>query len=100
MKKFLCFKWKEPYEKVIDSIVKAREEKTVIEFTDRYLNAVLNAEQSRKFAEWIKSNREWLNPKMSTETELDRLQRKMPLGCTLELRGGIPIKTYFIFDFS
>lgn len=99
MKKFLCFNVKEPFEKVIDKILKANEEKSKIEFADTFLGSILNEKQLKKFVKWLEDNNGWLESKTSKENELERLQKGMPLGCTLELSTRIPIKTYFTFDF-
>ena len=100
MKRFLCFRWKESYEKIIDEILKAKNEKSRIEFSRSYLSARLKKkDQNAKFISWVEENRNWLEPKLKEETEFDRLQRKMPPGCVLEIRQDIPLKTYFVFDF-
>lgn len=99
MKKFLWFNMKEPYEKIVDKILKAKEEKTKIEFSDSYLRSMLNEKQAQKFIKWVEDNKDWIENKMSQENELERLQRQMPLGCTLELNVNIQLKTFYIFDF-
>ncbi|WP_157055725.1 hypothetical protein [Clostridium sp. DMHC 10] len=99
MKKFLCFKWKEPFEKIVDDILKAKELKAKIEFSSDYLRSHLNNKQSEKFIKWIDKNKEWLEPKMSKENEFERLQKKMPIGCVLELNIDIKLKEFFVFDF-
>lgn len=100
MKNFLWFKWKESYEKIIDEILKAKSEKSRIEFSGNYLSSKLKGKnQNEKFINWVEKNKSWLEPKMSKETEFERLQRKMPIGCILEIRSDIPLETFFIFDF-
>lgn len=98
MKKILWFNIKEPYEKLIDKILKAKEEKRKIEITGSYLKSI-GGKQVDKYAKWVEDNKEWLEDKFNTETELQRLQKKIPFGCSMELIN-FENETYFMFDFS
>lgn len=99
MKKILWFNVKEPFEKLVDKILKVKDEKLKIEFTTRYIQSTLGEKQLEKFVDWMEKNEEWLKDKIIKETDFDRLQRKMPRGCIIEISSSVPLVEYIVFDF-
>jgi len=100
MKKILWFSIKEPFEKLVDKILKAKDEKSKIEFTTRYIQSTLGEKQLEKFINWMEENKDWLKDKTKKETDFDRLQRKMPIGCIMQISSRVPLVEYIVFNFS
>lgn len=99
MKKFLFFNIKEPYEKIIDKILDAKNDKNKIEFSDEYLRCILkNNEQKDKFVEWLDQNKEWIEPCLSMENGIDRYFKVFPPCYTISVNTPT-LEQYFIFDF-
>ena len=99
MKKILWFSVKEPFEKIVDRILKAKDDKSKIEFTTRYIQSTLGEKQLEKFIDWMEKNEEWLKDKTKKETDFDRLQQKMPRGCIMEISSSVPLVEYIVFNF-
>lgn len=98
MRKFLWFKIKEPYEKLVEQIEYARDKKQKIEFSNVYLGKILSKKQHIKFVKWLEENQSQLEDYFDEESEIERIQRMLPVGCSAEVYWS-NLKIYFIFDF-